>query len=213
LNTIICENCCLPDYLMTTTLIGLKMRILATSTLSLYYLISCLALGKEDTCDKTNHVEDCSEHSGPERTFILVKPDGLQRGLASEILARFERKGFQLVGVRLVRPESSLLAEHYREHQGKPFYPGLLEYMGSGPVLAAVWQGRQVVQAGRTLLGATDPAKAAPGSIRGDLALESGRNLCHASDSVDSAEREIKLWFSESDLVSWVSDLDTWIHE
>jgi nucleoside-diphosphate kinase len=135
----------------------------------------------------------------PERTLILVKPDGVGRGLVGEILARVEAKGYRLVAVDLRTATADLLAAHYAEHQGKGFYPSLVDFMGSGPVLAVVAQGDRVIEGFRSLAGATDPTGAAPGTIRGDLGRDWGlavqQNLVHGSDSAAAAVREISLWF------------------
>jgi nucleoside-diphosphate kinase len=134
-----------------------------------------------------------------ERTLILVKPDGVARGLAGEVLRRVEAKGYQLIAVELRQATPELLAEHYAEHQGKPFYEPLVEFMLSGPVLAVVAQGQRVIEGFRALAGATDPTTAAPGTIRGDLGRDWGlrvaQNLVHGSDAPESAAREIALWF------------------
>jgi len=134
-----------------------------------------------------------------ERTLILVKPDGVARGLAGQILSRVEAKGYTLVAVELRTASAELLAAHYAEHEGKGFYPALVEFMASGPVLAVVAQGQRVIEGFRSLAGATDPTVAAPGTIRGDLGRDWGlavqQNLVHGSDSQDSATREITLWF------------------
>lgn len=135
----------------------------------------------------------------PQRTLILVKPDGVRRGLSGEILRRIEAKGYSLVAVQMRMADSDLLAEHYAEHVGKPFYEPLVEFMLSGPVLAVVAEGQQVIPGFRSLAGATDPTSAAPGTIRGDLGRDWGlnvqQNLVHGSDSPESAEREVALWF------------------
>jgi nucleoside-diphosphate kinase len=148
-----------------------------------------------------------------ERTLVLVKPDGVQRGLAGEIISRFERKGLRLAALKLMRVERALAERHYAEHAGKGFYEGLLEYIGSGPVVAAVVEGPGAIEAVRALNGATNPAKAALGTVRGDFGLETGRNLVHASDSPESAAREIGLFFAESELIRWQRDTDRWIFE
>jgi nucleoside-diphosphate kinase len=136
-----------------------------------------------------------------ERTLVLVKPDGVKRGLAGEVLRRVEAKGYRLVALDLRVPTRDLLAQHYAEHQGKPFYEPLVEFMSSGPVVAVVAEGQRVVEGFRALAGATDPTAAAAGTIRGDLARDWGlpvqQNLVHGSDSVESAEREIALWFPD----------------
>lgn len=135
----------------------------------------------------------------PERTLVLVKPDGVRRGLSGEILRRIEAKGYTLVALDLRVPDGDLLAGHYAEHVGKPFYEPLVEFMSSGPVLAAVVEGHRVIEGFRSLAGTTDPTTAAPGTIRGDLGRDWGlkvlQNLVHGSDSVESAQREIGLWF------------------
>ena len=131
--------------------------------------------------------------SNTEQSFIMIKPDGVQRGLVSRILGRFEDRGFKLVALKMLSPSEELLREHYQDLQSKPFFPGLLKYMLSGPVVATVWEGKDVVKTGRTILGATNPLASAPGTIRGDFALDVGRNVCHGSDSVESAQREISL--------------------
>ena len=134
-----------------------------------------------------------------ERTLILVKPDGVARGLSGSILARVEAKGYVVVAVDLRVPTRELLGEHYAEHEGKPFFAPLVDFMSSGPVLAVVAEGQRVIEGFRALAGATDPTKALPGTIRGDLGRDWGeavqKNLVHGSDSVESADREIALWF------------------
>ncbi|KAL6947127.1 nucleoside diphosphate kinase [Hanseniaspora vineae] len=148
-----------------------------------------------------------------ERTFIAIKPDGVARGLISQILGRFETKGYKLVGIKLVKPTEDLLNQHYAEHVGKPFFPKMLKYMLSGPILATCWEGKDVVKQGRAILGATNPLNSAPGTIRGDFAIDMGRNVCHGSDSVESAQREIKLWFKDEELVDYPLSGLSWIYE
>jgi nucleoside-diphosphate kinase len=137
--------------------------------------------------------------SNPERTLVLIKPDGVERGLIGEVLRRIETRGYRIVGLELRQATPGLLADHYAEHLDKSFYPSLVEYMTSGPVVAIVLEGAQVVTAFRAMAGATDPIKAAPGTIRGDLGRDWGdgqiRNLVHGSDSGESAAREIAIWF------------------
>jgi nucleoside-diphosphate kinase len=134
-----------------------------------------------------------------ERTLVLVKPDGVARGLTGEVLARIEAKGYRLVDLRLLHAERSVLEQHYAEHQGKPFYEPLVEFMLSGPVVAAVVEGHRVIEGFRSLAGTTEPTTAAPGTIRGDLGRDWGekvqQNIVHGSDSPESAEREIGIWF------------------
>ena len=148
-----------------------------------------------------------------ERTLVLVKPDGTQRGLAGEVLSRLERRGLKIVGAKLVQANRSLAERHYAEHVGKPFYEGLVAFITSAPVLALVMEGERAVEISRQSMGATDPAKAAPGTIRGDLGLTVGRNLVHGSDSPERAMEEIALWFDESELVSYSQTLSPWLIE
>jgi len=147
-----------------------------------------------------------------ERTYIMVKPEGVQRGLVGEIIGRFEARGYRLSGLKLTTPPSSLLQEHYRDLEGKPFYPKLISHMSSGPVCAMVFQGRGVVAAGRMMLGATNPLTCPPGTIRGDFGIDTGRNVCHGSDSAESAEREIALWFKEG-VETYTPCTDPWVYE
>ncbi|MGH2605445.1 MAG: nucleoside-diphosphate kinase [Anaerolineales bacterium] len=148
-----------------------------------------------------------------DRTLVLVKPDGVQRGLMGEIVARLERRGLRLAGAKFVNVDRELAEKHYAIHKGKPFYDGLIAYITSAPVLATVWEGPQAVAAVRQTMGATRPTEAQPGSVRHDFGLEVGRNLTHASDSTETADEEIRLWFDEDELVSWKRDLDRWVFE
>ncbi|KAJ6438265.1 nucleoside diphosphate kinase [Purpureocillium lavendulum] len=147
-----------------------------------------------------------------EQTFIAIKPDGVQRGLISPIIGRFENRGFKLVAISLVTPTKEHLEKHYEDLKEKAFFPGLISYMGSGPICAMVWEGRDAVKTGRTLLGATNPLASAPGTIRGDFALDVGRNVCHGSDSVENAKKEIAHWFPNG-VVSWKASQFDWIYE
>lgn len=148
-----------------------------------------------------------------ERTYVMVKPDGVQRNLAGEIITRFEKKGFKIVGLKLLQLTREIAEKHYAEHVGKGFFEGLVSYITSGPVVAMVLEGKDVVSAVRTMNGATNPANAAPGTVRGDFAIEVGRNIVHASDSVESAEREIAIYFTPQEVVNYKKDLDAWIYE
>ena len=148
-----------------------------------------------------------------ERTLVLVKPDGMQRSLAGEIIARLERRGLKLAGLRLMRASRALAEEHYAEHKGKPFYEGLLSYITAGPIVAAVFEGPNAVAAARQTMGATRPVEAAPGTIRADFGLEVGRNLVHGSDSPESAAREIGIWFADGGLFETRREIDRWIYE
>jgi nucleoside-diphosphate kinase len=148
-----------------------------------------------------------------ERTLVLVKPDGMQRGLAGEILSRLERRGLKIVGLKLLQVDEALARRHYAVHEGKPFFEGLVRYITSSPVIAAVFEGTNAVALVRNTMGATNPADAASGTIRGDLAVEIGRNLIHGSDSLENAEKEIALFFRPDEIVPWSRESDRWIFE
>ena len=147
-----------------------------------------------------------------ERTLVLIKPDAMQRGLAGEILSRLERRGLKIVALRLLRIDDALARRHYAEHEGKPFLEGLVRFITASPVVAAVFEGPNAVETVRTMMGATDPQKAAPGTIRGDLALYIQNNLIHGSDSPASAQREIALFFNERDIIGWERSADAWVN-
>ncbi|XP_059204563.1 nucleoside diphosphate kinase, mitochondrial [Centropristis striata] len=138
-----------------------------------------------------------------ERTLIAVKPDGVQRRLVGQIIQRFERRGFKLVGLKMLQVSDTLLSQHYTELRTKPFYPRLLQYMTSGPVVVMVWEGHKVVQASRTMVGHTNPVEAQAGTVRGDFSFHVSRNVVHASDSLEGAQREIQLWFQKKELLNW----------
>lgn len=148
-----------------------------------------------------------------ERTLVLVKPDGVQRGLIGEVIARLERRGLRLVAAKFLQVGRELAEQHYAVHQGKPFYEGLVNYITSAPVMAMVWEGPNAVAAVRQTMGATRPTEAAPGTIRHDFGLTIGRNLTHASDSPENGEKEANLWFKPEELVSWQRPIDSWIFE
>ncbi len=148
-----------------------------------------------------------------ERTLILVKPDAMQRGLAGTILSRLEQRGLRVVGLRLLQVDRAMAERHYAEHVGKPFFEGLVTYITSSPIVAAVFEGTNAVAAARQTMGSTRPTEAAPGTIRGDLGLEVGRNLVHGSDGPESAAREIGIFFEGQELASWPRNVDPWIFE
>ncbi|KAF4373674.1 hypothetical protein G4B88_029624 [Cannabis sativa] len=147
-----------------------------------------------------------------EQTFIMIKPDGVQRGLVGEIIGRFEKKGFTLRGLKFITVDSAFAEKHYADLSAKPFFCGLVEYIVSGPVVAMVWEGKNVVTTGRKLIGATNPAESAPGTIRGDFAIDISRNVVHGSDSAENGRKEITLWFPEG-VAEWQSSLHSWIYE
>jgi nucleoside-diphosphate kinase len=148
-----------------------------------------------------------------ERTLVILKPDAVQRGLVGEIIGRLERRGLKLVALDLRTIDPGVAARHYAEHEGKPFYAGLIEYITSGPVVLMVLEGPQAVAVTRATMGKTNPVEASPGTIRGDLGLMTGRNLIHGSDATASAEREIALFFAGRDVPSWERDSDRWVVE
>lgn len=147
-----------------------------------------------------------------ERTFLMVKPDGVQRNIIGEIVSRLEKKGFQLVGAKLMQVSTSLAEQHYGEHKEKPFFGELVDFITSGPVFAMVWEGENVIATARQMMGSTNPIDAQPGTIRGDFGLTVGKNVIHGSDSPESAEREIKLFFKEEELVHYTKLMNDWIY-
>jgi len=148
-----------------------------------------------------------------ERTFIAIKPDGVQRGLVGKIIKRFEQRGFKLVALKMCAPGKAHMEKHYADLSKKPFFRDLVDYMISGPIVCMVWEGLNAVKCGRMMLGETNPQASLPGSIRGDFSIQVGRNICHGSDSVASANHEIALWFKKEELVNWESAMYTWIYE
>ena len=148
-----------------------------------------------------------------ERTLVLIKPDAMQRGLAGEVVSRLERRGLKIVAIRMLKVTKPLARQHYAEHEGKPFFAGLVDYITASPIIAAVFEGNNAIVATRQTMGATSPTEAVPGSIRADYGLDRGRNLTHASDSPASAKREIALFFGDAAPTQWQRDTDRWIFE
>lgn len=148
-----------------------------------------------------------------ERTLVLVKPDGVQRGLIGAVLGRLEQRGLKLIGLKLLQMDDALARRHYAEHVDKPFFPGLRDFITSGPLVAAVFEGGNAVQLTRNAMGATHPLDAAPGSIRGDFGVDLGRNVIHGSDSPESGQREAALFFEPHELLEWTRDTEPWIYE
>jgi nucleoside-diphosphate kinase len=148
-----------------------------------------------------------------ERTFVMVKPDGVQRGIIGEIIKRFEQKGLKIVGLKMLQITPELAARHYGEHKGKPFFEGLVKYITSSPVAAMVLEGKDCISLVRGMMGATDPKKAAPGTIRETFGIDIGRNVIHGSDSPESADREIFLFFKEEEICNYEQSLAVWIYE
>jgi nucleoside-diphosphate kinase len=148
-----------------------------------------------------------------ERSLVLVKPDGVQRGLIGEIFTRLERRGLRIIGAKFIWVKRELAETHYAIHKGKLFYEGLIDYITSSPVMAMVWEGPNAISAVRQTMGATRPTEAAPGSVRHDFGLQVGRNLTHASDSPETGEEEVALWFKEDEIVHWERSIDRWLFE
>ncbi len=148
-----------------------------------------------------------------ETTLLLVKPDGVQRGLVGEILGRVERRGLRLSALKLMHVSRSLAEQHYAIHKGKPFYNGLIDYIVSAPVVAMVWSGNKAVEAVRQVLGATNPTQAAPGTVRADFAIDIGRNLTHGSDSAENGAAEVALWFTTAEVQQWQAANAAWVFE
>ena len=148
-----------------------------------------------------------------ERTLVILKPDAVQRGLVGEIITRLERRGLRIAGLKLLQVSDELARKHYAVHDGKPFFPGLIRFITSGPVVVMALEGKDAVAVTRATMGATAPGKAAPGTIRADFAMDIGYNLVHGSDGPETAAQELALWFDESELVSYQRIIDAWIYE
>ena len=148
-----------------------------------------------------------------QRTFLAIKPDGVQRSLVGKIISRLEEKGFKLVAMKLMKVSKELAEKHYGEHKGKPFFNGLVNFITSGPIIAMVWEGKEAISALRKTMGKTNPLEAELGTVRGDYGIDIGRNIVHGSDGEESAKREISLFFSDSELLSWSQDIQKWIYE
>merc|ERR1719266_2432598 len=183
--------------------------------LSLLHFIAGLVTSQSQKidCDSSTSSLTANMSGNRERTFIMLKPDAVQRGLVGDIIKRFEQKGFKLVALKMMHASEELLKEHYADLSKKPFFPGLVKYMNSGPVVPMVWEGNNVVKTGRVMLGETNPANSAPGTIRGDFCIDVGRNICHGSDAVESAKKEIALWFKDEELVKWDPITLSWVYE
>jgi len=185
----------------TTTSIGQLSRACMAAIATMTTTTTALCKGSDDAAIR-------------EQSFIMVKPDGFTRGLCGDIIQRFEKKGYKLVAAKVLVPSEEIAKAHYAEHDGKPFFPKLVTFLTSGPVLALVFEGRGVIGYGRTMIGATNPLGSAPGTIRGDYGIDVGRNVIHGSDSPESAQREIALWFASADLARYERNaIDSWVYE
>ena len=148
-----------------------------------------------------------------ERTFLAIKPDGVQRHLVGEIIRRYEAKGFKLIGLKMLQPSRELAEKHYAVHKERPFFAGLVDFITSGPLVAMVWEADGVVASARKIIGATNPLTAEPGTIRGDFGVNIGRNIIHGSDAIETAQTEIALWFTPEELIEWEPNLTAWVYE
>jgi nucleoside-diphosphate kinase len=148
-----------------------------------------------------------------ERTLIILKPDAVQRGLSGEIITRFEKKGLQIVGMKMMRITPELAEKHYEPHKGKPFYPGLVKFMTSSPVVVLALEGKDAIAISRKMMGATFGSKAEPGTIRGDYGVSNSFNLIHGSDAPEAAQRELGLWFKPGELVDWTPAVQGWVYD
>ena len=148
-----------------------------------------------------------------ERTFLAIKPDAVQRGLIGKIISRLENKGFKLVAMKFLQVSNELAEKHYGEHKAKPFFKGLVSFITSGPIVAMVWEGKDAINALRKIMGKTNPLEADLGTVRGDFAIDMGRNVVHGSDSLESAKREISLFFKEDEIIEWKPEIQKWIYE
>jgi len=154
-----------------------------------------------------------SGNKNAERTYIMIKPDGVQRGLVGDIISRFEKRGYKLIALKMRSASEELLRRHYCDLTEKKFFPSLLSFMTSGPVVSMVWEGLDAVKQGRQMLGETNPLNSKPGSIRGDYCIDMGKNICHGSDSVENAEKEIAMWFGEGEVQNYVQANSVHIYE
>jgi nucleoside-diphosphate kinase len=148
-----------------------------------------------------------------ERTFLMIKPDGVQRNLVGEIIRRFEAKGFTLVGLKMLQVSEELAKQHYDVHKERPFFDSLVKFIISAPVVAMVWEGEGVVASARKIIGATNPLTAEPATIRGDYGVSIGRNIIHGSDAIETALREVSLWFKDDELANWTPTIKPWVYE
>lgn len=148
-----------------------------------------------------------------ERTLVIIKPDAVQRGLIGEIILRLERRGLRIAGMKMLQVSDELARKHYAVHEGKPFFPGLIQFITSGPVVVMALEGKDAIAVTRATMGTTAPGKAAPGSIRADFGMEIGYNLVHGSDGPETAAQELALWFREEELISYQRAIDAWIYE
>lgn len=188
----------------------LRVRPTGESVVWLWVTLkAALADKRPKTKDKFSKFEEIAL----ERTFLAIKPDGVQRALVGEIIRRFEDKGFTLVGLKFLKVSRELAEQHYDVHRERPFFAGLVDFITSAPVVAMVWEGEGVVASARKIIGATNPLSAEPGTIRGDFGVNIGRNLIHGSDAIETAQREIALWFKEEELVSWQPIITPWLQE
>lgn len=179
--------------------------------LLLHHDASCYNAGRQRAAAR--QYPDASKENIVERTLVIIKPDAVQRGLIGEIIRRFERRGLRIAGLKMVQVSEELARQHYAVHEGKPFFPGLIQFITSGPVVVMALEGSEAIAVTRATMGVTAPGKAVPGTIRADFAMDIGYNLVHGSDGPDTAVQELALWFGEGELVSYQRVIDGWIYE
>ena len=190
-----------PAFAKAAGVFALTGATLALSSISVTPLADCAALPVYGV-PGTNQ----------ERTFLACKPDAVQRGLVGDIIARFEKRGYKLVGLKMVWPSEAMAKEHYADLSKKPFFPGLVKFFSSGPIVCMCWEGKDAIKQGRQMLGETQPLASKPGSIRGDFSIDLGRNICHGSDSPEAAQHELKMWFPEG-VSDYNKSVDSWVYE
>mmetsp|Transcript_20809 Transcript_20809/g.30825 ORF Transcript_20809/g.30825 Transcript_20809/m.30825 type:complete len:241 (-) Transcript_20809:15-737(-) len=198
--------------------LGARAVFTAAAGLALGASALTLAQGGKSECLFSGGSKQQIPHEGvpgsdKERTFLAIKPDGVQRGLIGKIIARFEERGYQLVGLKMVWPTKKKAEEHYADLSKKPFFSGLTSFFSSGPIVCMCWQGKDVIKQGRAMLGETDPLASKPGSIRGDYSIALGRNIIHGSDGPESAKHELTMWFDKDELLPWKKTVDEWVYE
>eukprot|EP00542_Grammatophora_oceanica_P013781 CAMPEP_0194026606 /NCGR_PEP_ID=MMETSP0009_2-20130614/916_1 /TAXON_ID=210454 /ORGANISM="Grammatophora oceanica, Strain CCMP 410" /LENGTH=226 /DNA_ID=CAMNT_0038665399 /DNA_START=44 /DNA_END=724 /DNA_ORIENTATION=- len=207
---------CLSSSAATATRVAAPKMATAAAT---FAVVSGLAVATTALSNKQSSTVFCDAlpvygvpGTNQERTFLAVKPDGVQRGIIGDIIARFEKRGYKLVGLKMVWPTLKMAEEHYADLSKKKFYPGLCKFFSSGPIVCMCWEGKDIIKQGRQMLGETQPLASKPGSIRGDFSIDLGRNICHGSDSPEAAAHELQMWFPEG-VNDWGKTVDSSVYE
>ncbi len=214
IQSILCLIYKTPSFLLQTVAArAVATPLYAKATLALAAAGATVAAANNQTAAKCEALPVYGvPGTNQERTFLAVKPDGVQRGLVGDIIARFEKRGYKLVGLKMVWPTLEMAQDHYADLSKKPFYGGLCKFFSSGPIICMCWEGKDIIAQGRQMLGETQPLASKPGSIRGDFSIDLGRNICHGSDSPEAAEHELKMWFPEG-VNDWGKTVDAWVYE